>query len=63
MWTGVYTPRELKLLSIGVGLIPEAVWSVEPGHFARNDPDLDHPELMLVAVRPEGAARTGDVTS
>ncbi|MDQ3877137.1 MAG: class I SAM-dependent methyltransferase [Actinomycetota bacterium] len=60
MWTGVYTPRELKLLSIGVGLIPEAVWSVEPGNFARNDPDLDHPEFMLVATRPPGERRTGD---
>lgn len=60
MWTGVYTPRELKLLSIGVGLIPEAVWSVEPGNFARNEPDLEHPEFMLVAMRPPGDRRTGD---
>lgn len=60
MWTGVYTPRELRLLSIGVGLIPEAVWSVEPGGFARNDPDLEHPEFMLVAMRPPGNGRTGD---
>lgn len=60
MWTGVYTPRELKLLAIGVGLIPEAVWSVEPGKFGRNEPDLDHPEFMLVASRPPGKARTGD---
>jgi SAM-dependent methyltransferase len=49
LWTGVYTPRELRLLSIGCGLVPEAVWSVEPGDFARRPPDLEHPELMLVA--------------
>jgi hypothetical protein len=48
----VYTPRELRLLAIGVGLVPEEVWSVEPGDFAKRPPDLDHPEFMLVAKRP-----------
>jgi SAM-dependent methyltransferase len=52
LWTGVYTPRELRLLAIGCGLVPEAVWSVEPGDFARRPPDIDHPEFMLVARRP-----------
>jgi SAM-dependent methyltransferase len=52
LWTGVYTPRELRLLAIGVGLVPEEVWSVEPGDFAKRPPDLDHPEFMLVAKRP-----------
>lgn len=52
LWTGVYTPRELRLLAIGVGLIPEHVWSVSPGDYARRKPDVEHPELMLVARRP-----------
>ena len=52
LWTSVYTPRELRLMALGVGLIPEHVWSVEPGSFAKTPPDLDHPELMLVARRP-----------
>lgn len=52
LWTGVYTPRELRLLALGVGLIPEHVWSVEPGDFASRPPDLEHPEFMLVARRP-----------
>jgi SAM-dependent methyltransferase len=52
LWTGVYTPRELRLLAIGTGLIPQAVWSVEPGDYARRPPNLEHPELMLVARRP-----------
>ena len=52
LWTGVYTPRELRLLAIGVGLVPEEIWSVEPGDFAPRPPDLDHPEFMLVARRP-----------
>jgi SAM-dependent methyltransferase len=52
LWTGVYTPRELRLLAIGCGLIPDEVWSVEPGDFARRPPDVDHPEFMLVARKP-----------
>lgn len=52
MWTSVYTPRELRLLAIGVGLIPDEVWSVEPGNYGKRKPDLEHPELMLVAHKP-----------
>jgi SAM-dependent methyltransferase len=51
-WTSVYTPRELRLLAIGVGLIPEQVWGVEPGDFAARPPDLERPEFMLLARRP-----------
>lgn len=51
-WTSVYTPRELRLLAIGCGLVPEAVWSVSPGDFARRPPDVEHYEFMLVARRP-----------
>lgn len=52
LWTGVYTPRELRLLAIGCGLVPEHVWSVEPGDFARRPPTLDRAEFMLVARKP-----------
>ena len=52
LWTGVYTPRELRLLAIGCGLIPQAVYSVEPGDLARRKPDLEHPEFLLVARKP-----------
>ena len=52
LWTSVYTARELRLMALGVGLVPESVWAVEPGAFAKRPPDLDHPELMLVARRP-----------
>ncbi|HEX2049033.1 MAG TPA: class I SAM-dependent methyltransferase [Actinomycetota bacterium] len=51
-WTSVYTPRELRLLALGVGLVPEHVWSVEPGDFARRTPNADSAELMLVARKP-----------
>lgn len=52
LWTGVYTPRELRLLAIGVGLVPEEMWSVAPGDFARRPPDVDHPEFLMVARKP-----------
>jgi len=55
LWTSVYTPRELRLLAVGVGLVPEHVWSVEPGNFSRREPDLEHPEFMLVARKPARA--------
>jgi SAM-dependent methyltransferase len=53
MWTGVYTPRELRLLALGVGLVPEAVWGVEPGSYGRRPPSVDLPEHMLVARKPD----------
>jgi SAM-dependent methyltransferase len=52
LWTGVYTPRELRLLAIGVGLIPEHVWGVAPGDFAARPPDLERPEFMILARKP-----------
>ena len=52
MWTTAYTPRELSLLALGVGLVPDDVWSVEPGAYARRAPDTETPELLLVAHRP-----------
>lgn len=55
MWTGVYTPRELRLLALGVGLLPVAVWSVDPGDFARREPDTEHHEFLLVGKRPPAA--------
>jgi|GEM_PF-6764421 len=55
--TSVFTPRELRLLAIGVGLIPERVWSVTPGDYATVRPDRSRPELMMVARRPPAGGR------
>jgi len=51
-WSSLYTPRELRLLAIGVGLVPQSVWAVAPGDYGRRAPDAEHPELMLVARKP-----------
>jgi SAM-dependent methyltransferase len=54
LWTSCFTPRELRLLADRAGVAVEHLWSVTPGDYARRTPDLDHPELLLVARR--GAA-------
>jgi ubiquinone/menaquinone biosynthesis C-methylase UbiE len=51
-WTSVFTPRELRLMAIGVGLIPEAVYSVAPGAYARDEPSAETPEFLMVARKP-----------
>jgi SAM-dependent methyltransferase len=50
-WTTCFTPRELRLMIAGAGLEPVALWSVEPGDYARRPPDLDHPEFLVIARR------------
>ena len=50
LWTTCFTPRELRLLAEAVGLRPECIWSVTPGDYAARPPDIDHPELLLVAI-------------
>jgi len=51
LWTTCFTPRELRLLMAAVGLETVAVHSVAPGDYAARPPDLDHPELLVVARR------------
>ena len=50
--TTCYTPRELRLLAERAGLDVEAVWSVEPGAYRRDEPTTETPEFLLVAVKP-----------
>jgi SAM-dependent methyltransferase len=49
LWTSCFTPRELRLMAERAGLAVEALWSVTPGAYAASLPDLEHPELLLVA--------------
>lgn len=52
LWTTCFTPRELRLMARSAGLSPTSLFSVTSGEYARRAPDLDHPEFLLVAVRP-----------
>lgn len=50
LWTTCFTPRELRLLAESAGLRPDHVWSVTPGEYAANPPDVDHHEFLLLAT-------------
>jgi len=52
MWTGCYTPRELRLLCATAGLEVVSISSVEPGGYGTNQPTTETPEFLLVARRP-----------
>jgi SAM-dependent methyltransferase len=47
--TSVFTPRELRLLCAANNLAVENIWSVTPGAYATNPPDVAHPEWLVVA--------------
>jgi SAM-dependent methyltransferase len=53
LWTTCFTPRELRLLAEASGLRPDHVWSVTPGEYAARPPDIEHPEFLLFATRPD----------
>jgi hypothetical protein len=52
LWTSCFTPRELRLMAHAAGLVVDGLWSVTPGRYAAEPPDLDQPEFLLVAHRP-----------
>lgn len=51
LWTSCFTPRELRLLCSQAGLTVEHIWSLTPGGYERNPPDLDHPEFLTIAAK------------
>ncbi|WP_420453331.1 class I SAM-dependent methyltransferase [Ilumatobacter sp.] len=52
LWTGCYTPRELRLLLARNGLQVTSVSSVEPGAYSHAPADVDSPEFLVIAQRP-----------
>jgi SAM-dependent methyltransferase len=51
LWTGCYTPRELRLLCRSVGLEVATVNSVEPGSYAMATPTVETAEFLVLARR------------
>jgi cyclopropane fatty-acyl-phospholipid synthase-like methyltransferase len=51
LWTGCYTPRELRLLAELVGLRVESLTSVEPGAYGVDAPSTEQPEFLVIARR------------
>lgn len=51
LWTGCYTPRELRLLCAAHGLAVDSICSVEPGAYGTDTPTVDTAEFLLLATR------------
>ena len=51
LWTGCYTPRELRVLLRNVGLTVDSINSVEPGKYAFAEPTVESPEFLVIAHR------------
>ncbi|MFK7918968.1 MAG: class I SAM-dependent methyltransferase [Ilumatobacter sp.] len=51
LWTGCYTPRELRLLLDAAGLGVDSVSSVEPGAYGFDAPTVDTAEFLAVATK------------
>ena len=50
LWTGCYTPRELRLLLGAHGLTVHTISSVEPGAYGSAPASTEAPELLVVAT-------------
>lgn len=59
LWTGCYTPRELRLMCEREGVQVESIYSVEPGQYVRAAPTVETPEFLLIASTP--LSRRGSV--
>lgn len=53
LWTTCMTSRELELLARGQRLEVVGIYGATPGRYCSEGPTLDHPELLLVAKKPE----------
>jgi len=60
LWTGCYTPRELRLMCRQHGFRVDSISSVEPGSYGFDPPGLDRPEFLVLATRVEGEGAQGD---
>lgn len=51
LWTGCYTPRELRLMMAAQNLRVDSISSVEPGAYGTSPPSVESPEFLVVAHR------------
>ncbi len=51
LWTGCYTPRELRLLMAEAELSVDSISSVEPGGYGYAPPSVESPEFLLIASK------------
>ena len=51
LWTGCYTPRELRLLLANHGVIVDSISSVEPGQYGSDPATIESPEFLVIGSR------------
>lgn len=51
LWTGCYTPRELRLLLSQCGFTINSISSVEPGVYVEAPPTVESPEFLVRATK------------
>lgn len=51
LWTGCYTPRELRVLCRDAGLMVDTISSVEPGKYGLDAPTVESAEFLVLATR------------
>jgi len=51
LWTGCYTPRELRLLLDRHGVVVDSIASVEPGAYGFDPATIESPEFLVIAHR------------
>ena len=51
LWTGCYTPRELRVLCRSAGLTVHSISSVVPGAYGSGVPDTETAEFLVLAYR------------
>ncbi len=61
LWTGCYTPRELRLMAAAHGFTVDRIAGVEPGAYGEGPPTIELPEFLLLATLD--AAGGGDVSA
>ena len=52
LWTGCYTPRELRLLLAAAGFVDVTISSVEPGAYGEMNPTTESAEFLVLASIP-----------
>lgn len=62
LWTGCYTPRELRLMCKAAGLEVEALYSVDPGAYRQESPSVESSEFLVIAF-PSPFRRKGALDS
>ena len=51
LWTGCFTPRELRLIADRTGWDVDEIWSVDPGAYRREVPTTESSEFLVLASR------------